>query len=92
MKCVKDIDCSVSVDDFGIFIRSKNMEIIEFKHQRYSNNIEEWATENGFSFSKTKIQCFHFCQIRHLHLDPHLTYMVVPVQSSVKRNSWIFVR
>ena len=25
VKCVKDLDCSLFVDDFGIFIRSKNM-------------------------------------------------------------------
>ena len=33
VKCVKDLDCSLFVDDFGIFIRSKNMETIEFKLQ-----------------------------------------------------------
>ena len=49
------------------------METIEFKLQRCLNNIEDWATENGFKFSKTKTQCVHFCQIRQLHLDPHLT-------------------
>ena len=53
VKCVKDVDCSLFVDDFGIFIRSKNMETIEFKLQRCLNNIEDRATENGFKFSKT---------------------------------------
>ena len=72
VKCVKDLDFSLFVDDFGIFIRSKNMETIEFKLQQCLNNIEDWATENGFIFSKTKTQCVHFCQIRQLHLDPHL--------------------
>ena len=67
------------VDDFGIFIRSKNMETIEFKLQRCLNNIEDWATENGFKFSKTKTQCVHFCQIRQLHLDPHLTIYGSPI-------------
>ena len=28
VKCVKDLDCSLLVDDFGIFIRSKNMETL----------------------------------------------------------------
>ena len=51
VKCVQDIDCSLFVDDFTIFIRSKNMETIEFKLQRCLNNIEDWATENGFKFS-----------------------------------------
>ena len=86
VKCVKDLDCSLFVDDFGIFIRSKNMETIEFKLQRCLNNIEDWATENGFKFSKTKTQCVHFCQIRQLHLDPHLTIYgsPIPVVSEAK--------
>ena len=50
VKCVKDLDCFLFVDDFGIFIRSKNMETIEFKLQRCLNNIEDWATENCFKF------------------------------------------
>ena len=77
VKCVKDIDCSLFVDDFGKFIRSKNMETIEFKLQRYLNK-EDWAIENGFKFSKTKTQCVHFCQIQ-LHLDPHLTIYGSPI-------------
>ena len=86
VKCVKDLDCSLFVDDFGIFIRSKNVETIEFKLQRCLNNIEDWATENGFKFSKTKTQCVHFCQIRQLHLDPHLTIYgsLIPVVSEAK--------
>ena len=86
VKCVKDIYCSLFVDDFGIFIPSKNMETIEFKLQRCLNNIEDWATENGFKFSKTKTQCVHFWQIRQLHLDPHLTIYGsrIPVDSEAK--------
>ena len=62
------------------------METIEFKLQRCLNNIEDWATENGFKFSKTKTQCVHFCQIRQLHLDPHLTIYgsPIPVVSETK--------
>ena len=52
------------------------METIEFKLKRCLNNIEDWATEIGFKFSKTKTQCVHFCQIRQLHLDPHLTITI----------------
>ena len=36
------------------------METIEFKLQQCLNDIEDWATENGFKFSKTKTQCVHF--------------------------------
>ena len=57
-----------------------------FKLQRCLNNIEDWATKNGFKFSKTKTQCVHFCQIRQLHLDPHLTIYgsPIPVVSEAK--------
>ena len=58
VKCVKDIDGSLFVDDFGIFIRSKNMETIEFKLQRRLNNIEDWATEMVSSFQKQKLSAF----------------------------------
>ena len=62
------------------------METIEFKLQRGLNNIEDLATETGFKFSKTKPQCVHFCQIRQLHLDPHLTIYgsPIPVVSEAK--------
>ena len=73
------MDCSLFVDDLGISIRSKNMETSEFKLQRCLNNIEDWATENGFKFSETKTHCVHFCQIRQLHLDPHLTIYGIPI-------------
>ena len=45
-----------------------------------------WAIENGFKFSKTKTQCVLFCQIRQLHLDPHLTIYgsSIPVVSEAK--------
>ena len=69
VKCVNDTDSSLYVDDFGIFYKSKNMENIEFRLQRYLNKVETWATENGFKFSKTKTQCVHFCQLRGLHPD-----------------------
>ena len=62
------------------------METIEFKFQRCLNNIEDCATDNGFKFSKTKPQCVHFCQIRQLRLDPHLTIYgrPIPVVSEAK--------
>ena len=38
------------------------------------------------NFQKTKTQCVHFCQIRQLHLDPHLTIYgsPIPVVSEAK--------
>ena len=54
VKCVNDTDSSLYVGDFGIFYKSKNMENIEFRLQRFLNKVETWATENGLKFSKTK--------------------------------------
>ena len=79
VKCVNDTDSSLYVDDFGIFYKSKNMEIIEFRLQRCLNKVETWATENGFKFSKTKTQCVHFCQLRSLHPDPVLNIYGSPI-------------
>ena len=37
------------------------------------NEIEDWATENGFKFSKSKTQCVHFCQKQKLQNDSVLS-------------------
>ena len=65
-QCLKPgVDCSLYVDDFQVCYRSSNMSIIERK-------LQQWATDNGFQFSKTKIVCMHICQERGLHLIPQL--------------------
>ena len=66
------VDCSLYVDDFQICYRSSNMSIIERQLQLCLNKLQQWATDNGFRFSKTKTLCMHICQKRGLHLDPHL--------------------
>ena len=74
VKCLDDdSNCSLYVDDFLVCFRSKDMESIEMKLHGNLNKIELWALQNGFKFSKTKTQCFHYCQQRRLHLHPHLT-------------------
>ena len=65
-------DGSLYVDDFCICFRSKNMRTIERHLQQCLNKIEDWATRNGFKFSKSKTQCVHFCQQRKIHNDPAL--------------------
>ena len=65
-------DGSLYVDDFCICFRSKNMRTIERHLQQCLNRIEDWATRNGFKFSKSKTQCVHFCQQRKIHNDPVL--------------------
>ena len=39
------------------------MATIERQLQQNLNKIENWATSNGFEFSKSKTQCVHFCQL-----------------------------
>ena len=53
-------DCSLYVDDFCTCYRSKSMATIERQLQQNLNKIENWATSNGFKFSKSKAQCVHF--------------------------------
>ena len=65
-------DGSLYVDDFCICFRSKNMRTIERHLQQCLNRIEDWATRNGFKFSKSRTQCVHFCQQRKIHNDPAL--------------------
>ena len=65
-------DGSLYVYDFYICFRSKNMRTIERHLQQCRNRIEDWATRNGFKFSKSKTQCVHFCQQRKIHNDPAL--------------------
>ena len=57
------------------------MATIERKLQQNLNKIENWATSNGFQFSKSKTQCVHFCQLRKQYDDPdlHLYGSPIPV-------------
>ena len=62
VKCLGNLtDCSLYVDDFCICYRSKSMATIERQLQQNLYKIENWATSNGFKFSKSKTQCVHFC-------------------------------
>ena len=86
------VDCSLYVDDFLICYRSKNMHTIERQLQQNLNNIQEWATRNGFKFSKSKTVCMHFCQLRKAHDDPVLTLdgQPIPVVEETKFLGVIF--
>ena len=57
------------------------MVTIERQLQQNLNKIENWATNNGFKFSKSKTQCVHFFQLRKQHDDPvlHLYGSPIPV-------------
>ena len=87
-------DCSFYVDDFCICYRSKSMATIERQLQQNLNKIENWATSNGFKFSKSKTQCVHFCQLRKHHDDPvlHLYGSPIPVVEESKFHGILFDR
>ena len=87
-------DGSLYVDDFGICYRSKNMRTIERHLQQSINRIEDWATNNGFKFSKSKTQCVHFCKLRRIHNDPvlYLYGSPIPVVEETKFLGVIFDR
>ena len=87
-------DCSLYVDDFLICYRSKSMATIERQLQQCLNNIQTWATTNGFKFSKTKTKCMHFCNLRGAHPDPvlHLDGTPIPVVDEFKFLGLIFDR
>ena len=63
IQCLKPgVDCSLYVDDFQICYRSSNMSIIKRRLQLCLNKLQQWATDNGFRFSKTKTLFMHICQ------------------------------
>ena len=87
-------DGSLYVDDFCMCYRSKSMRTIERHLQQCINRIENWASHNGFKFSKSKTQCVHFCQLRKVHNDPELYLYgsLIPVVEDFKFLGVIFDR
>ena len=87
-------DGSLYVDDFCMCYRSKSMRTIERHLQKCINRIENWASHNGFKFSKSKTQCVHFCQLRKVHNDPELYLYgsLVPVVEDFKFLGVLFDR
>ena len=74
------------------------------KHTNYrkeitanSTRIEDRATNNVFTFSKSKTQCIHFCHLRKKHDHPDLYLSIIygsqiPVVEEVKFLGIIFDR
>lgn len=56
----------------GICHRGKCMKSVAQKIQPIINQMQAWSVSNAFKFSKTKMVCIHFCQLRSLHLDPEI--------------------
>ena len=95
VKCLGNLtDCSLYVDEFCICYRSKSMATIKRQLQQNLNKIKNWATSNGFKFSKSKTQCVPFCQLRKQHDDPvlHLYGSPIPVVEESKLLGILFDR
>ena len=86
------VDFSLYVDDFQICYRSSNMSITECQLQLCLNKLQQWATDNGFRFSKTKTLYMHIYQKRGIHLDPQLLLekSLIPVVEDTKFLGVIF--
>ena len=94
-QCLKPgVDCSLYVDDFQVCYRLSIISIFELQLQLYLNKVQEWTTDNGFQFSKTKTVCMHICQKKGLHLDPQLFLdkSPIPVVDETKYMGFIFDR
>ena len=94
-QCLKPcVGCSLYVDDFQICYRSSYMNIIERQLQLCLNKFQQWATDNGLRFSKTKTLCMYICQKRGLHLDRQLFLdkSPIPVVEETKFLGVIFDR
>ena len=79
-------DGSLYVDDFCICFRSKNMRTIERHLQQCLNRIENWATRNGFKFSKSKTQCVHSVNNGKYTTIQRSTYMDLKYQLLLNQN------
>ena len=66
------IDKYLFVDDFCITSSSKYIHTVERQLQQGINKINKWAMINGFTISKTKTRCVHFCQLRKMYNNPTL--------------------
>ena len=73
------VDCSLYVGGFLVCYRSKNMHTTGRQLQQNLNNIQDWATKNGFKFSKSKAVCVHFCRLRKAHDEPVLILGGTPI-------------
>ena len=64
------INCALYVNEFVICYRATHINIVERQLQINLNEINKWATENGFKSPKSKTQCVHFCSLRKMHNNP----------------------
>ena len=65
------VQCSLYVDDFVIYFRSKSTRTVQRKLQRCISKVTAWATANGFTVAEDKTVAMHFCR-KQCCQDPKL--------------------
>lgn len=77
---------SIYVDDLLMYYESNKIEDIEQTLQRNINNLNNYASRNGFTFSKEKTHCIHFCRLRTPHREPRLLLgnQLIEIKESTK--------
>ena len=85
-------ECALYVDDFVICYRSSMLSAAERQLQQCLNKLQTWADKNGFTFSKSKTVCVHFCNKRGIFPQPTLTLnnSQIPVVNETKFLGVIF--
>ena len=86
------IDKYLFIDHFCITSSSRYIRTAERQLQQGINKINKWAMINGFTISKTKTQCVHFCQQRKMLNNPTLKFdgSEIPVVNQYKFLGIIF--
>lgn len=92
IKSVQGPDCSLFVDDFAIYASGGVYSGVQRRLQLCINKVNQWAEENGFTFSPTKTQCIHFHNQRSYFEDPkiHLGKSEITVVKEAKFLGVIF--
>ena len=75
-----NINCSLYVDDFNIFIRSSNSRSISRQLQLNINKIVSWTQKNGFTVSLNKTVAMHFCKCKSECSPPPITLNNTPIE------------
>ena len=76
-----NINCSLYVDDFTIYVRSKKLSYIGRHLQININRIVKWTRENGFTVSPNKTVAMRFCRCRDEYCcDPPLSINGTPIE------------
>ncbi|GBL92584.1 hypothetical protein AVEN_123765-1 [Araneus ventricosus] len=86
------VNSSLFVDDIQIHCAGEDMSFIQRQLQTAVNNMNDWASKNGFLFSPQKTVCMHFCRRRGLHPDPEfqLNGPTIPIAQETKFLGIIF--